>query len=101
MQNTAIKAEIEGEIGGTGSRTATIAQSHRLTHSLAHWSMEIQRFLSGTETMTALKTPVARDRLLADGVERGSIPPANRGVKVKAEIAQWAEVIPAAGIKPE
>jgi len=42
-----------------------------------------------------------RERLLAQGFEPVGSTPAEFGAYIKAEIAKWAKVIKAAGIKPE
>jgi len=53
------------------------------------------------EIVKILGVVETRDRLLAQGFEPVGGTPAEFGTYIKAEIAKWAKVIKAAGIKPE
>jgi len=54
-----------------------------------------------TEIAGILKTPDVQARLADLGVEVGGGPPEQLGEFQKAEIAKWAKVVKAAGVKPE
>ncbi len=54
-----------------------------------------------TEIAGIMKTPDVQARLADLGVEVGGGPPEQLGEFQKAEIAKWAKVVKAAGVKPE
>ena len=54
-----------------------------------------------TEIAGIMKTPDVQARLADLGVEVGAGPPEQLGEFQKAEIAKWAKVVKAAGVKPE
>lgn len=49
----------------------------------------------------AVRRPVVADRLLAQGIFPAAGPAEDFGREVAAEVAEWAEVARAAGIRPE
>ncbi len=51
------------------------------------------------ETVRALAIPEVRERILASGIEPVSSSPEELGAFIRDEIAKWAKVIKAAGIK--
>jgi len=53
------------------------------------------------EADAALRSPEMRDRLLAEGSEAGGGSPQEFAQHIVSEIAKWAKVVKAAGLKPE
>jgi len=53
------------------------------------------------EADAALRSPEMRDRLLAEGAEAGGGSPQEFAQHIVSEIAKWAKVVKAAGLKPE
>ena len=53
------------------------------------------------ETVSILKLPDVRERLLADGAEPVGNTPEEFGAFIKAEIDKWGRVIKAAGLRAE
>ena len=53
------------------------------------------------EVDAALRSPEMRDRLLAEGSEAGGGSPQEFAQHIVSEIAKWAKVVKAAGLKPE
>jgi tripartite-type tricarboxylate transporter receptor subunit TctC len=66
----------------------------------AHTPKEIVARLS-SELLRVLKMPDVRDRLSAAGTEPAGNLPEEYAAAIKADIAKWAQVIKAAGIKAE
>ena len=54
-----------------------------------------------TDVGAILAMSAIRERFAAEGVETGGMPPALLAANIKSEITKWAQVIRAAGIKPE
>jgi tripartite-type tricarboxylate transporter receptor subunit TctC len=53
------------------------------------------------ETVKVLQLPEVKQHVLAGGSETSGIPAREASAKVRREIAMWAKVVRAAGIKPE
>ncbi len=53
------------------------------------------------ELMAALRTPDLKDKLVAQGLEPASYTPEEFSVLIASELAKWAKVIAAAGVKNE
>ncbi len=54
-----------------------------------------------TELMTALRTPDLKDKLVSQGLEPASYTPAEFSALIVSELAKWAKVVAAAGVKNE
>ena len=54
-----------------------------------------------TELMTALRTPDLKDKLVSQGLEPASYMPEEFSVLIVSELAKWAKVVAAAGVKNE
>ena len=53
------------------------------------------------ELMGALRTPDLKDKLVAQGLEPASYTPEEFSALIVSELAKWAKVVAAAGIKNE
>lgn len=53
------------------------------------------------DVVKVLHTPEVNERMAALGMEARAMPPAEFQAYVKSEIAKWAKVVKAAGVKPE
>ena len=54
-----------------------------------------------TELMTALRTPDLKDKLVSQGLEPASYTPEEFSALIVSELAKWAKVVAAAGVKNE
>ena len=54
-----------------------------------------------TELMTALRTPDLKDKLVSQGLEPASYTPEEFSALIFSELAKWAKVVAAAGVKNE
>ena len=54
-----------------------------------------------TELMTALRTPDLKDKLVSQGLEPASYMPEEFSALIVSELAKWAKVVAAAGVKNE
>jgi len=54
-----------------------------------------------TELMTALRTPDLKDKLVSQGLEPASYIPEEFSALIVSELAKWAKVVAAAGVKNE
>ena len=54
-----------------------------------------------TELMTALRTPDLKDKLVSQGLEPASYMPEDFSALIVSELAKWAKVVAAAGVKNE
>ena len=54
-----------------------------------------------TELMTALRTPDLKDKLVSQGLEPASYMPEEFSALIASELAKWAKVVAAAGVKNE
>jgi len=53
------------------------------------------------ELMAALRTPELKDKLIAQGLEPASMTPEEFSALIVTELAKWAKVVAAAGVKNE
>jgi tripartite-type tricarboxylate transporter receptor subunit TctC len=51
--------------------------------------------------MAALRTPELKDKLVAQGLEPASYTPEEFSALIVSELAKWAKVVAAAGVKNE